>query len=196
MVEKEKNIPINDGDIVEETENKKKAATDVEMEEEKKTTRSSKKKISKDKLKELEDKYDELNDRYLRLYSEFDNYRKRTIKEKIELSKVASENLVVDLLPVLDDFDRAIKASEETDNVEALREGIKLIYIKLFKLLSLKGLEPIEAIGKNFDTDVHEAITKFPAPTYDLRGKVINETEKGYTLNGKVIRYSKVVVGE
>ena len=165
---------------------------------EKKSTKTSKSKSSKEKnrIQEIQNKYDALNDKYLRLYSEFDNYRKRTLKEKLELTKTASEALMVDLLTIIDDFERAIKSSRDTDNLEAIRDGEILIYNKFKKLLEQKGLKPIEAIGEVFDTDLHEAITKFPAPSKDLKGKIIDETEKGYTLNGKVIRYSKVVIGE
>jgi molecular chaperone GrpE len=163
---------------------------------EKKSAKTVKKKTQKDKLAVAEEKYNTLNDKYLRLYSEFDNYRKRTSREKLEMSKVATEGLMADLLPVLDDFERALKSSEEAVDLEAIREGEKLIYNKFRKLLELKGLEPIESVGKDFDTDLHEAITKFPAPSEEMKGKVIDETEKGYKLNGKVIRFSKVVIGE
>lgn len=152
-------------------------------------------KTAKAKEIELKKKLDELNDKYLRLYSDFDNYRKRTAKEKQELYKTAAEGVIVDLLPILDDFERAIKSSEETDNISAIREGEKLIYGKFQNMLHQKGLEEIEAIGKVFDTDHHEAVTKFKAPSKDMVGKVIDQTEKGYQLNGKVIRYAKVVIG-
>ncbi|MCK4678304.1 MAG: nucleotide exchange factor GrpE [Bacteroidales bacterium] len=147
------------------------------------------------KTTKAQEKLDDLNDKYLRLYSEFDNYRKRTAKEKQELYKTAAEGLMVDLLPILDDFERAIKSSEETDNISAIREGEKLIYNKFKNTLVQKGLEEIDAIGKVFDTDHHEAVTKFKAPSKDMVGKVIDQTEKGYQLNGKVIRYAKVVIG-
>jgi len=163
---------------------------------EKKSAKTVKKKTQKDKLAEAEEKYKMLNDKYLRLYSEFDNYRKRTSREKLEMSKTATEGLMTDLLPILDDFERAIKSSEEADNMEAIREGEKLIYNKFRKLLEMKGLESFNSVGENFDTDLHEAITKFPAPSEEMKGKVIDETEKGYKLNGKVIRFSKVVIGE
>jgi len=139
---------------------------------------------------------DELNDKYLRLYSEFDNYRKRTIKEKIELSKTASSELIEKLLPVLDDFERAIKAFDTgTEAGQALKDGIVLIFSKFFSILNQQGLEPMRTLGEPFDTDFHEAITNIPAPTPGQKGKIMDEVEKGYLLNGKVIRYARVVVG-
>lgn len=145
---------------------------------------------------ELQEKIDELNDKYLRLYSEFDNYRKRTIKEKIDLGKTASAEVISDLLPVVDDFERAIKSTEDSDDCDAFKEGIDLIFNKLKGVLEKKGLKPIEAIGKEFDTDFHEAIAYTPAPSKNLKGKIVDETEKGYMLNDKVIRFSKVVIGQ
>ncbi|MFH1297725.1 MAG: nucleotide exchange factor GrpE [Bacteroidota bacterium] len=152
--------------------------------------------IEKEETESPEEKIAELNDRFLRLYSEFDNYRKRTLKEKIELSRNASAEVITDLLPALDDFERAIKAFSETgDSNAALKEGIILIYNKFLNVLTQKGLEQMKTIGEPFDTDFHEAITNIPAPSPDLKGKVVDEIEKGYLLNGKVIRYAKVVVG-
>ena len=143
-----------------------------------------------------EDKVAELNDRYLRLYSEFDNYRKRTQKEKIDLLKTASANVITDLLPVLDDFERAIKAFSDTSGTDQpLKDGVILIFNKFLNTLTQKGLEQMKTIGEPFDTDFHEAITNIPAPTPDMKGKVVDEVEKGYLLNDKVIRYAKVVVG-
>lgn len=143
-----------------------------------------------------QEKIAELNDRFLRLYSEFDNYRKRTIKERIDLSKTASAEVITDLLPVLDDFERAIKAfSDSGDSDSALKEGVILIFNKFLNILTQKGLEQMKTVGEPFDTDFHEAITNIPAPSPDLKGKVVDEVEKGYLLGGKVIRYAKVVVG-
>jgi len=137
----------------------------------------------------------ELNDKLLRLYSEFDNYRKRTIKEKIELSKSASEELITELLPVLDDFDRAIKSFETTESLDAVKEGVQLIHTKFRSILLNKGLQEISTMGENFDTDHQEAIAHIPAPSEDLKNKVVDEVLKGYKLNEKVIRFAKVVVG-
>ena len=148
-------------------------------------------------VKEWQAKFDELNDKYLRLYSEFDNYRKRTQKERIELSKTASEEIILNLLPVIDDLERALSlAVKNSNDIDMIpKEGIELIYQKFKNILVQKGLEPIQAIGGTFDVDYHDAITNIPAPAENMKGKVVDEVEKGYMLNGKVIRYSKVVVG-
>ena len=142
------------------------------------------------------EQYSELNDKYLRLYSDFDNFRKRTLKEKIELSKNASAEIIIKLLPVLDDFERAIKAYDaSSDAGQALKDGVSLIYNKFLATLNQQGLELMRTSGEKFDTDFHEAITNTPAPSPDQKGKIIDEIERGYLLNGKVIRYAKVVVG-
>ncbi len=169
-----------------------------DMHEEKgKGKKKSKKKESKEKerISELEARTEELNDKYVRLYSEFDNFRKRTMKEKVELRSTASQDLITDLLPVMDDFERAIKAFDEIEDAREIKEGVLLIYNKFKNILKAKGLEEINAKETAFDTDFHEAITQIPAPSEELKGKVVDEVEKGYLLNGKVIRYSKVVVG-
>lgn len=136
-----------------------------------------------------------LNDKYLRLFAEFDNYKRRTQKERVELLQTAGKDVIVSLLPILDDFDRANKAAENAVDVAAIKEGVQLVHHKLKNLLVQKGLKDIESIHTPFDTDLHEAITKVPAPNDELKGKVIDELEKGYTLNDKVIRFAKVVVG-
>ncbi|MBN1339605.1 MAG: nucleotide exchange factor GrpE [Bacteroidales bacterium] len=148
------------------------------------------------KIRELEDKIKELNDKYLRLFSEFDNFRKRTLKEKVEMSKYASADTITGLLPILDDFERAIRAMESSKENEQLQEGVRLIYTKLFGMLERRGLKAIEARGKDFDTDFHEAITQIPVDSAEQKGKVVDEIEKGYLLNNKVIRFSKVVIGQ
>jgi len=140
-------------------------------------------------------KLDELNDKYLRLYSDFDNYRRRTLKDIVDIRKNASEDLVVKLLPVLDDFERAVKAFGSTENAEALKEGIILIFNKFITVMSSQGLEQMKTVGEPFDTDFHEAITNIPAQDEKMKNKVMDEIEKGYLLNGKVVRYAKVVVG-
>ena len=143
-----------------------------------------------------EDQINELNDKYLRLYSEFDNYRKRTSKERLELFKTAGQDILTDLLPVLDDFDRAMQNMDSSDDTEAIQTGINLIYSKFKSILENKGLKHFKSIETEFDPEVHEAITKIPAPNKKLKGKVVDEIEKGYMLNDKVIRFAKVVVGE
>jgi len=145
-----------------------------------------------DKLKQ---EVAELNDKYLRLFAEFDNFKRRTQKERVELLQTAGKDVVVSLLPVLDDFERAIKATENTTEVAPVREGIVLVQTKLKSILSQKGLKEIESINTEFNTDLHEAITQIPSPTDEQKGKVIDELEKGYTLNDKVVRFAKVVVG-
>ncbi|MFN0031168.1 MAG: nucleotide exchange factor GrpE [Flavobacteriales bacterium] len=135
-------------------------------------------------------------DKYLRLYAEFDNFRKRSQKERVDLLQTASADLMKELLNVLDDFDRAVKANETVEDINAVKEGFVLIHQKLYRKLETKGLKPLNATGEVFDTDFHEAITQIPAPTDDMKGKVVDEVEKGYTLNDKVIRFSKVVIGQ
>ena len=137
----------------------------------------------------------ELNDKYLRLFAEFDNYKRRTQKERVELLQTAGKDVIVSLLTVLDDFDRAIKATENATEISAIRDGILLVQSKLQSILSQKGLKAIESNEVPFNTDLHEAITNVPAPTEALKGAVIDTVEKGYTLNDKVIRFAKVVVG-
>ena len=144
----------------------------------------------------MAEKLNELNDKYLRLSAEFDNYRRRTLKEKMELTKTAGESILLALLPVIDDFDRALAHIDDAKNVESLKEGIKLIHTKFNDFLGQQGMKEIEARDKEFNTDLHEAITKIPAPTAEMKGKVIDCIEKGYTLHEKVVRFSKVVVGE
>jgi len=150
---------------------------------------------SEDIIAGLNKKIEDLNDKFLRLYSEFDNYRKRVIKEKIDLSKNASEEVIISLLPIVDDFERAISTFETVETVEPLKEGTLLIYNKLKNSLTQKGLQETEALGLPFDTDFHEAIAYIPSPSEDLKNKIIDVTQKGYALNGKVIRFAKVVVG-
>ena len=137
----------------------------------------------------------ELHDKFLRLYSEFDNYRKRTNKEKLEIIKTASESLILQLLPIIDDMERAIAFNEENNTSDAaLIEGFALILQKIKTLLKQKGLEEIVVKDQFFDTDFHEAVTTVPAETKEDKGKILEEIQKGYTLNEKVIRYSKVVI--
>jgi molecular chaperone GrpE len=136
-----------------------------------------------------------LNDKYVRLYAEFDNYKRRTTKERIELLQTAGKDVIVSLLTVLDDFERANKAMENASDIKPVKEGVELIHNKLQSLLTQKGLKAMEAIGQTFDADIHEAITNIPAPTPDMKGKIIDEVEKGYMLNDKVIRFAKVIVG-
>jgi molecular chaperone GrpE len=143
----------------------------------------------------LQQELDEWKDKYLRLASEFDNFRKRTLKEKSELVKYANEDLIKSILPVLDDFERSLLVIEKSDNLSAIQEGVKLIHHKFKNTLSSKGLKPMESLNQAFDSEHHEAITSIPAPQEDLKGKIIDEVEKGYYLDEKVIRFAKVIVG-
>lgn len=144
---------------------------------------------------ELQGKLAELNDKYLRLYSDFDNFRKRTAKEKIDLIQSGGEDVFKSMLPIIDDFERAIKSNAETTDINTINEGINLIYTKFKNTLSQKGLETMKSVGEPFNTDLHEAITSIAAPSEESKGKIVDELEKGYTLNGKVIRFAKVVIG-
>ena len=157
----------------------------------------------KNKIQELEAEIEklkaekaELNDRFLRLYSEFDNYKKRANKEKLDILSTASEKVIVNLLPVIDDFERAIAANEKVEDIKAIKDGFVLIYNKLIQLLKRFDVEEIQAKGEEFNTDFHEAVTHFPTEKEEDKGKVIDVTEKGYKLKEKVIRYAKVVVGQ
>lgn len=137
----------------------------------------------------------ELKDKYLRLYADFENFRRRTAKEKLEMISGASADTVKIILPIVDDFERAKISFDSSTDIDALKEGVDLIYTKLFKTLESKGLKPMQSKGETFDAELHESIAQFPAATEDLKGKVIDEIEKGYFLNDKVIRYAKVIVG-
>ncbi len=139
---------------------------------------------------------DEFREKFVRLYAEFENYRKRTNQERLDLIVTANAGLLKDMLPVLDDFDRAIANNENLDDAAALREGFKLIQNKFKQILLSKGLKEMEAKGHDFDSDLHEAIANIPAPEEQLKGKVVDDVEKGYFLNDKVLRYAKVVVGQ
>ena len=149
-----------------------------------------------DEMEVMAQKCVELNDKNLRLMAEFDNYRKRTIKERLDLLKTASESVLVDMLPLIDDFERGLQAMETSEDVVAVKEGIDLIYSKFIAFLLQNGVKAIPTENQTFDTEFHEAIITFPAPTEEQKGKIIDCVSKGYTLNEKVIRFSKVVVGE
>lgn len=143
----------------------------------------------------LKEEIAHLNDRFVRLYAEFDNYKRRTSKERVDLFQTAGKDVIVSLLPVMDDFERAIRSIDTAKDVFALKEGIALIHSKMENILTQKGLKDMKTLGTSFNSDLHEAITSIPAPAEDLKGKVVDELEKGYTLNDKVIRFAKVVVG-
>ena len=180
-----------------------------EQEPKKEKKRFLKRDAKKEKIEELENRIAELEkqaaehenqiakdkDDYIRLMAEFDNYRRRTSQEKLEMVSMASTETIKGLLPVLDDCERALKVLQESSDSDAAKEGTELIYNKLMAYLKSKGLAVIEALGETFDTDLHEAVAQFPVPEEDKKGKVFDVVQTGYTLNGKVIRFAKVVVG-
>jgi molecular chaperone GrpE len=185
--------------VNEENETQDQATAHDEAESAKKESKKDKahkKSKVEEQLEKAENEVLELKDKHIRLQAEFDNYRKRTMKERMELLKTASESVLINILPVIDDFDRAIQTLESVQEENHVKEGVSLIYNKFQEFLKQNGVKEIEAKGKDFDTDLHEAITTFPAPTEDLKGKIIDVVQKGYYLNDKVIRHSKVVIGE
>ncbi len=151
---------------------------------------------SDDAITALEEKLRDSENKYLRLAAEFDNYRKRTLREKAELTKLAGEDFITGLLPVIDDFDRAVDSMNNSEDAGALKKGVELIHGKLREFLKQKGVKEIQALGNEFDTDLHEAVTKIPASSKKEKGKIADVILKGYMLHDKVIRYAKVVVGE
>ncbi len=153
-------------------------------------------KSAEDEIAAINLKYNEINDKYLRLSAEFDNYRKRTLKEKMELTKTAGENILKGILPVVDDFERGLSHVDDSKDLNAVKEGIYLIYNKFKDFLNQQGIKEIEAKELPFDTDLHEAITHIPASSPEMKGKVIECVEKGYMLHDKVLRFSKVVIAQ
>ncbi|MBO5800057.1 MAG: nucleotide exchange factor GrpE [Paludibacteraceae bacterium] len=149
-----------------------------------------------DKLAALEEKCSTLHNDYLRLYAEFDNYKKRAMKEKADLLKFGGEKILSNMLPLIDDFERAMSAMESASDMEGVKEGVSLIYGKFLSFLSQNDVKVIDTENKEFDTDFHEAIATIPAPSEELKGKILDCTQKGYTLSDKVIRFSKVVIGQ
>jgi len=151
---------------------------------------------TQDELAKLQTDKQALQEKYLRLLAVFENYKKRTLRERIELMDTAAKDTLTALLPVLDDFDRSHNLTEEQKNTPAFQEGIHLVYQKLYNIVKQRGLEPMESTGMPFDPDLHEALTEIPAPTEDMKGKIVDTIEKGYTLKGKIIRHAKVVTGK
>ena len=173
----------------EEKEQNQEAEAEAGQEVKEEEKEKKEEKTDKEKLAELQDKY-------LRLNAEYDNYRKRTLKEKMELTKTAGEDILKGLLPVMDDFERALQSIDEAGDNQAVKDGVQLIYNKFKEFLKQQGVQEIEAQDMDFDTDKHEAISKIPAQEEDQKGKVVDVVQKGYYLNEKVLRYAKVVVGE
>jgi len=156
----------------------------------------SEKDKAKEALKASEEKYNELHDKYLRLSAEFDNYRKRSLRERAELIKTAGDEVLKQILPVIDNFERALKAMDQANDVDALKEGVVLIYNNFKDFIQQQGIKEIPALNEPFNLDVHEAVAIIPAPAEEQKGKIIDVVQKGYILHEKVIRFSKVVVGE
>lgn len=186
---------VKSGDSSKEQEDQKVDLKESNEKQKETTTEQTEEKEEK-KEKSDEKKLQEMQDKYLRLTAEYDNYRKRTLKEKMELTKSAGEDILTGLLPVMDDFERALQSIDDSDDIEAIKKGIHLIYSKFKEFLKQNGVKEIEAREEEFDTDKHEAISKIPAPSEELKGKIVDVVEKGYYLNDKVLRYSKVVIGE
>lgn len=147
-------------------------------------------------VRAIDEKLAEMQDKYLRLSAEFDNYRKRTLREKIELSKYAGENLLLSFLPIMDDFERALKHMDSTADCIALKDGIDIMYVKFSDFLKQNGIKEIESLNTNFNVDLHEAVAKVPVQEEDKKGKVVDVVLKGYYLQDKVLRFAKVIVGE
>jgi molecular chaperone GrpE len=183
-----------DQDVKEENNSTEEAEEKPKAKSRKRRGKSSKEDKLKEEIEELKTQQLELNDKYLRLFSEFDNYRKRTNKEKAELYKTAAEDTILAILPIVDDLERGLKSLEGADETHI--QGMELIYNKLIGILKQKGVESIHESDVDFDLDIHEAITKIPAPSEELKGKVVDIVEKGYMLQGKVIRFAKAVIGE
>ena len=156
----------------------------------------AKEETPEDKIAALQAELEKSQKEYHFLMAEFDNYRKRTVKEKAELIKNGGEKAMLGLLPVIDDFERAIDAIDKSSDVEGLKEGVDLIYNKFMKYLESQQVKPMESTGTDFDADIYEAVTTFPAPDESMKGKVIDTVQKGYTINEKVLRHAKVVVGQ
>ncbi len=195
--DKNKNEEIKETTAQEVQEKKKNKPKNEEVDDQKAEEEKEKKEeVDQEEEPSPEEQVNEYKDKYIRLSAEFDNYRKRTLKEKIELTKTASEEIIKKLLPIVDDFERGLSHMEEVKDVKAVKDGVVLIYNKLGDILKQQGVKEIEAKEKAFDMDIHEAVTKIPAPKEELKGKVVDVVEKGYYLNEKIIRYPKVVVGE
>jgi len=186
----------NQEPITEEQEAQEEDGATTTATKEKEKIFRSKKPTVKEELEVLREEHEQLRDKYLRLFAEFDNYKKRTLKEKIEFMKTAASDTMTALLPILDDFDRAKKNAENEQTEEVFSDGVNLVYAKLYNVLKQKGLIPMETDGEDFDADLHEAFTEIPAPSEDLKGKIVDTIEKGYFLKDKIIRHAKVVIGK
>ncbi|MDO4971142.1 MAG: nucleotide exchange factor GrpE [Bacteroidales bacterium] len=180
----------------EELQNEVQEETQAEAQQDAKTDEPAKEETPEDKIAALQAELEKSQKEYLFLMAEFDNYRKRTLKEKADLIKNGGEKAMLELLPVVDDFERAMGALEQSADVESLKDGVNLIYNKFVKYLESQQVKPMESTGMEFDADIYEAVTTFPAPEESMKGKVIDTVQKGYTINEKVLRHAKVVVGQ
>ena len=193
----EKEEKVKETGCAEQCSCKEQQADKKESKKEEKTARKDKERVEEleKQLQSLTEKVEKDKDDYIRLMAEFDNFRRRTSQEKLDLVSTAAEDTIKGLLPVLDDFERALAALRDSKDSESAKEGTELIYNKMMTYLKTKGLAAIEAMDQVFDTDVHEAVAQFPVPEEEKKGKVFDVVQTGYTLNGKVIRFAKVVVG-
>ena len=193
----EKEEKVKEAGCAEQCSCKEQVKDRKESGKEEKTVRKEKERMDEleNQVKTLTEKLEKDKDDYIRLMAEFDNFRRRTSQEKLDLVSTAAEDTIKGLLPILDDFERALTALKDSKDSEAAKEGTELIYNKMMTYLKTKGLAAIEAVDQVFDTDVHEAVAQFPVPEEEKKGKVFDVVQTGYTLNGKVIRFAKVVVG-
>lgn len=197
MSKKNKDIEVNgEGTNAETTQEATQEATQEEQAEATQADEQPKEPTPEERIAELEKQLEKEKKEYLFLMADFDNFRKRTIKEKIELMKNGAEKAMADILPVIDDFERALQAINGQSDIESLREGVELIYNKFIKYLEANGVKAIESNKAVFDTELHEAVANFPTPEEELKGKVIDTVQKGYKINDKVLRHAKVVVGQ
>ena len=180
----------------EELQNEVQEETQAEAQQDAETDEPAKEETPEDKIAALQAELEKSQKEYLFLMAEFDNYRKRTLKEKADLIKNGGEKAMLELLPVVDDFERAMGALEQSADLESLKDGVNLIYNKFVKYLESQQVKPMESTGMEFDADIYEAVTTFPAPEDSMKGKVIDTVQKGYTINEKVLRHAKVVVGQ
>jgi molecular chaperone GrpE len=199
MSEKEEELTVDGQDNASASEEKEQASNQESNSEENVSEESEGQEEpveEKDPIEALKEQVNAEKDKYVRLYAEFENFRRRTAKERIELISSATGDLMKEIIPVLDDFDRAIGSNQEATDLEAVKAGFELLHNKLYRLLENKGLKPMDSKGKDFDPEVHEAIAQIPAPSEEEKGKIIDVVEKGYQLNEKILRHPKVVVGQ
>lgn len=199
MSEKEEELTVDGQDNASASEEKEQASNQESNSEENVSEESEGQEVpveEKNPIEALKEQVNAEKDKYVRLYAEFENFRRRTAKERIELISSATGDLMKEIIPVLDDFDRAIGSNQEATDLEAVKAGFELLHNKLYRLLENKGLKPMESKGKDFDPEVHEAIAQIPAPSEEEKGKIIDVVEKGYQLNEKILRHPKVVVGQ